>query len=121
MSRSLGDGGYPVVIAPVTDRIPPKSRIGFTLPTLNSAETRWRCTRSKELPSGLHDFDDVLGLAEGIETALAAHEIFGIPVWAAISANGVLSFEPPHSVKRLEIFGDNDSNFVGASCGVLPW
>jgi putative DNA primase/helicase len=54
-----------------------------------------------------------LGIAEGIETALAATKIFSIPTWSALSAGGVQKFEPPVDTKRLIIFGDNDQNGVG--------
>jgi putative DNA primase/helicase len=54
-----------------------------------------------------------LGIAEGIETALAAQILFGFPTWAAICANGLASFEPPATTKRLLIFADNDGNAVG--------
>jgi len=33
--------------------------------------------------------DGVLGIAEGIETSLAAAKIFGIPTWAALSAGNM--------------------------------
>jgi len=56
-----------------------------------------------------------LGIAEGIETALAAAQLFGVPVWSCISATGIQSFEPPEGVRELVIFGDNDSHFVGQS------
>lgn len=55
----------------------------------------------------------VLGIAEGIETALAASQRFGVPVWAVISAGGMMKFRPPASVQRLIIFGDHDLSFVG--------
>lgn len=55
----------------------------------------------------------VLGIAEGIETALAASILFGIPVWAALNANRLAVWEPPTDVREVVIFGDNDENFVG--------
>jgi len=54
-----------------------------------------------------------LGISEGIETALAASALFGVPVWAGVSAHGLARFEPPPNVKNIYIFGDNDVNQVG--------
>jgi putative DNA primase/helicase len=55
----------------------------------------------------------VLGVAEGIETALAAMKLFGVPTWSALSDWGVTYFEPPVGTERLLIFGDNDANGAG--------
>ncbi|TCK87337.1 toprim domain-containing protein [Paraburkholderia sp. BL9I2N2] len=54
-----------------------------------------------------------LGIAEGIETALAASVLFGVPTWAAISANGMQQWEPPKEVREVVIFADNDANYTG--------
>lgn len=61
----------------------------------------------------LHSAGDVLGVAEGIETALAARQLFGVPVWSCISAGGIESFRPPPEVGRVIVFGDNDENGTG--------
>jgi putative DNA primase/helicase len=58
---------------------------------------------------------ECMGIAEGIETALAAAQLFELPVWSCISAAGIQSFEPPEGVRELIVFGDNDTNFVGQS------
>ena len=57
----------------------------------------------------------ILGVAEGIETALAAENLFNIPTWALISTKIMESFVPPEGVVKLIIFGDNDANYQGQS------
>ena len=58
--------------------------------------------------------DAVMGIAEGVETALAASEWFEMAVWAAIGAENLAQFDAvPEGVKRLVIFADNDANYVG--------
>lgn len=55
----------------------------------------------------------VVGIAEGIETALACYQHHGIPTWAAVNAVLLEAFEPPAGIKKVYVFGDNDKNFVG--------
>ena len=108
-------GIFPAMVAPVlgpdgqlqsvhrtyiADIKPPKKLMAVRN-TVNGAAVR------------LFDVADTLGIAEGIETAIAAHELFDIPVWAALSDNGVATFEPPEGLTRLVIYADNDRNFVG--------
>jgi len=59
-----------------------------------------------------------LGVAEGIETALAASILGGIPVWPCVSAYGLASFEPPQSVCHLYVFADNDESGTGQKAAV---
>src|SRR5712671_6883958 len=60
--------------------------------------------------------DGTLGIAEGQETALAAAKIFGIPVWAGLSAGGVRSFIFPPGLKQLSIFADRGADGEQAAC-----
>lgn len=61
----------------------------------------------------LTEISDVLGIAEGIETALSASSMFGVPCWAALNAEMMRSWIAPAGVRRVLIFGDNDANYTG--------
>ena len=54
-----------------------------------------------------------LAIAEGIETALAVHELTDAPCWSVLSAVGMESFQVPAGVAKLTIYADNDNNFTG--------
>jgi putative DNA primase/helicase len=57
--------------------------------------------------------EGVLGVAEGIENALAASILHKVPVWACLNAAMLEVFKPPKGCKKLVVFADNDSNFTG--------
>lgn len=54
-----------------------------------------------------------MGVAEGIENALAASILFDIPVWSAVTAGGLKRWEPPSVAREVSVFGDNDLNGAG--------
>jgi putative DNA primase/helicase len=56
---------------------------------------------------------ETLGIAEGIETAFAAADRFGVPVWSAINATMMAKWKPPSHVREVLVFGDNDAKFAG--------
>ena len=55
----------------------------------------------------------ILGLAEGIETAISMHEAYKWPVWATLSSVLMSGFVPPPDVSDIVIFADNDKNYTG--------
>ena len=57
--------------------------------------------------------DGRLGVAEGIETALTCHELYGCAVWSVLNTAMMVNFQPPEGVDTVLIFGDNDKNFSG--------
>ena len=52
-------------------------------------------------------------VAEGIETALAARALFGLPAVAALSAWGMRHFQIPAGVKELFVCADHDHSRTG--------
>lgn len=67
----------------------------MTLGPMASGAVRLRIPRS-----------DMLGLAEGIETALSASQLYAMPVWATLSANRLARIDIPPEIRVLTIFGD---------------
>lgn len=49
---------------------------------------------------------DRLGIAEGVETALSAAQIYAIPVWASCGAKRLSVIGVPGHVRQISIFGD---------------
>jgi putative DNA primase/helicase len=56
---------------------------------------------------------ETMGIAEGIETALAAALIYGIPVWSALGTSGLVRWQPPKEATSIMIFADKDMNYAG--------
>ena len=52
----------------------------------------------------------LMGVAEGIETALSAARLFRVPTWSVINAHGIETFEPPPECRSLIVFADHDKN-----------
>lgn len=55
----------------------------------------------------------VLGIAEGIETALAAGIMYEISVWSAITAGMLEKWQAPEGTEEVCIFADADESFTG--------
>jgi putative DNA primase/helicase len=55
----------------------------------------------------------ILGVAEGIETAISVRQIFGVQCWSLINSVMMAKWSPPAGVEKVIIYGDNDRNFAG--------
>lgn len=57
--------------------------------------------------------EGILGLAEGIETALSAYRVTQIPVWATVNATLMEAFEVPQGIHTVLIWADKDKSLTG--------
>lgn len=55
----------------------------------------------------------VLGVGEGMETALSPFRVYGMPTWSTVSASMLAGFVPPAEVDHLFIWADLDASFTG--------
>ena len=60
-----------------------------------------------------------IGVSEGIETAIAAHMLHNVPVWAVVSAHGMETFIPPDGIDEVTIYGDTDASYTGQSAAFV--
>jgi phage/plasmid primase-like uncharacterized protein len=54
-----------------------------------------------------------LVIAEGVEDALAAHELTGLPAWAALSSGNMGALDLPHCIREVLILADMDESGAG--------
>ncbi len=73
------------------------------------AKARWNYGNLGDGAVRLGPAGDVLGLAEGTETALAAMQLFGVPTWACIGASRMHTVAIPDTVRELHLFADADA------------
>jgi putative DNA primase/helicase len=62
---------------------------------------------------------DSMGIAEGLETAIAASVLHDMPTWAALNTSLLAKFKPPVGVDRLVVFADRDLPGITAAAAVL--
>ncbi len=109
-------GKFPCLLAPIKDKngtIVSIHRIFLTpegdkapvpdAKKMMSPHAEMRGAAIKLFPAG-----EVLGVAEGIETALAVHAISRMPVWSCVSAVLMEQVDIPDSVKHVVIWADLD-------------
>jgi putative DNA primase/helicase len=111
---------HPVMLARVTDPTGRPCNLHKTYLSTTGAKARVEPVRMfcpGKMPPGsavrLAPAGPVLGIAEGIETALAAQLLFGFPVCACLSAGQLTTFEPTIGTQRLVVCGDNDADGTG--------
>lgn len=81
---------------------------------LSKMDGRIGCAVRLMMPPG-----DVLGIAEGIETALSAALLDGLPTWAALNTSLLTKFEPPPGIARLVLYADRDEAGLTAACRLM--
>lgn len=117
LKHSVDGGTHPVLLARMVDWAGPKviglHRTYLTPDGRKAAVDPVRMTYGEVAPVRLGGVQERMGIAEGIETAICAGKRFGLPVWAAISANGLKAWEAPPEVRSVVICGDNDASFTG--------
>lgn len=109
-------GEFPVLLAPIKDkdgRIVSIHRIflspdGEKAPVPDPKKMMSQHAEIRGAAIKLFQPGEVLGVAEGIETALAVHAISRMPMWACVSAVLMEMVDIPASVKHVVIWADLD-------------
>lgn len=117
-----GNGHYPAIVALITDEY--DNILGLHRTYITTLGKKAPVSTPKMMLSighgstkggGIKLFPatDTLAIAEGIETALAVHELSKIPVWASVTAVGMGNLYVPDPVTTVFICYDKDRSETG--------
>lgn len=114
-------GTFPCLLAPVKDKDgliltihrTYLSPTGGKAPVPDAKKMMAKCGYLGGSAIKLYQPRDVLGVAEGIETALAARAISRMPVWSCVSARLLELVDIPESVRHVVIWADLDVSRTG--------
>ena len=123
-SQALAEAFYdgsPVMIAKIANHEGTRAvNLHLTFLTLDGRKadiTPAKKVMPGKLPPGcairLGPIKSVMGVAEGIETAISAAIMYDMPVWACVNGTLLSQWIPPDGVEQVTVFGDNDVNFTG--------
>jgi len=117
---------YPGLIAKVTAPDGKPASVHRTYLTLDATKAPVQIPRrmmpgaiAKGSAVRLGEPSKTLGIAEGIETAIAASRIFGLPCWAALNARMMATWLAPDEVEEIVVFGDHDANYTGQAAAYV--
>lgn len=112
-------GEYPAMMAPVTKE---GRFLTYHVTYLHNGGKAKDVTCRKILPASgalqggaceLYPAEETMGVAEGIETSIAASIMHKLPVWSLLNTAIMASWRPPKVVKSVVIYADNDTNYAG--------
>lgn len=114
-------GKFPALVARVTSAQGGLVSLHRTYLTPEGRKAPVECQKKTMMPCGpmqvgairLFPAGPQIGIAEGIETALAVRQRTGMPVWAALSATLLERWEPPADVRLVLIWADLDRSGAG--------
>lgn len=113
---------YPAMLAlfrgPQQEKLIPNMQITFLTEDGHKAGvTPPRLNLAGSMPEGgairLQPAAAVMGIAEGVESAMSAAQMFDMPVWAATSGVLLAKWRVPDIVTHLVIYADNDEHDQG--------
>lgn len=117
----VSKAGHPVMVCKIDNHEGTKA-VNLHLTFLTEDGRKADITPAKKvmpgkLPPGcairLGPIKSVMGVAEGIETAISAAIMYDMPVWACVNGTLLSQWIPPDGVEQVTVFGDNDANYTG--------
>jgi putative DNA primase/helicase len=112
----------PVMLALITDAVTGKP-IGVHRTAIKDDGSAKRFGKDSKMMVGvarrgavrLHAASEHLGIAEGVETALSAMQVFKTAVWATLSSGGIARFPILPGIRLLTVFADHDQPGIAAA------